>query len=1008
MAVQAAAPLPPDREPRRKFEALPGGGEGGDAPETPNLTSVPSSPYDAETEGSGRGGLQSITGGGESTERSRDHLKSVGDAENKFDAPKKSQPGSGTPSLFKPEATRTSAGGGALGGSALKDSEKNDTGVKGLYKSAGLKEEDAGFASKIGNISRRRKLLASGGVGGISGLIIAMMLITPVYRVPALMSELLHGASKEVDHVVEKRAERMLVLYLIGKAGGNPTNYVITGSPVSSLWKTFRSRQVEKKIAEQTGITFQKVGDVVHVFHDGKDLGNGATAEKAMAIIDRGTIESRKDFKVILKLVVNFHRASVESRSFKKRFLKGGRYGTPAEDPVEKAAAQSGKEGAEKAAEKEVESLTAQQIDVGTAGTVGEIGDALTCVLDDTGCDTFKENSPDAEVQTQTTQTTDGAVQEVTTAVEEGAADAEKEVVKNREKSFFATLLEKILAKVIPAAAAETAVKAIPFIGWVDLAASLQHAIGNFFANDLAHAIPVQLKENAYGAIFSSWLGYGDQTRAGKTPLPMLAALSDQVGDINGAATWKYQEGKGTNAGIPVNPKVGSSTYSEAGNLINGVYNNLGVRLTVRGPLELWYYTIGKLLKLIGTGAVDGIGFIFNHLGIGFSGVLEDIFGKDWQKSFGEFAVKAVMYLFGIAIDPLARGAQLFNILFTGGSVAMNYHCHFYLGCKALTQRQGVIINLQLQQQDDEDLALTPLRDRLFSLNEPRSLTSTLVRAAPTSMKPGNLIASLFGQVTKLPSSILSAFSPKLRAAELDDVSELTWVQQYGAEEDDLNRDVAPALRSQAVDTPECPKTDPAKEFNDCQADISVMASLSCMQGGPCPEFQDPADDNAGGGGNSGSPDCATAQGNAKILCEAKKYDPVSYEESARGGHLASAAAWLKTCPVIDKTCLLDCSGLVNIAVWDAFKVDLNENTNGEYADTEHWKHIDQADLQPGDLIQPNSGHVEIVDHIQGKIIHTFGAHTWRYTQERQVGPAQYSTTQNFYAALRFTGKGAK
>lgn len=79
---------------------------------------------------------------------------------------------------------------------------------------------------------------------------------------------------------------------------------------------------------------------------------------------------------------------------------------------------------------------------------------------------------------------------------------------------------------------------------------------------------------------------------------------------------------------------------------------------------------------------------------------------------------------------------------------------------------------------------------------------------------------------------------------------------------------------------------------------------------------------------NSSSPDCATADGNAKILCEAKKYDPVNY--SWGGGH-NGGAAYHQACSTIeanDSSCALDCSGLVSVAVYDAFRANLVWTTN--------------------------------------------------------------------------------
>lgn len=164
---------------------------------------------------------------------------------------------------------------------------------------------------------------------------------------------------------------------------------------------------------------------------------------------------------------------------------------------------------------------------------------------------------------------------------------------------------------------------------------------------------------------------------------------------------------------------------------------------------------------------------------------------------------------------------------------------------------------------------------------------------------------------------------------------------------------------------------------------------------------------NSGACSQNQSPECPTATGPALILCEAKKYDPVSYVWA--GAH-DGAAKWIYECThsrdskgridptetkPIDASCGLDCSGLVNVAVYDAFKIDLRENTDSERT-SKHWVRISSLkDVQPGDIMQPHAGHVEIVDHIEGNTIHTFGAHTANRAQPDQVGPSKSTYNSN-------------
>ncbi len=153
-------------------------------------------------------------------------------------------------------------------------------------------------------------------------------------------------------------------------------------------------------------------------------------------------------------------------------------------------------------------------------------------------------------------------------------------------------------------------------------------------------------------------------------------------------------------------------------------------------------------------------------------------------------------------------------------------------------------------------------------------------------------------------------------------------------------------------------------------------------------------------------PDCTSASGSAKILCAAKAYDPVSYLEAVAGGH-QGGAAWHATCPTIDASCSLDCSGLVDIAVYDAFGVDLKENVLSMYNDTRNWQQVQFNQIMPGDLVLPTgTSHVEIIDHVQGTTIYTFGSHNGSLPQPDQVGPAsmQYQSSFTF---LHYIGNGS-
>lgn len=841
MATSAApsqSPYDPDSEQpeiRPQFGVVRDNGE--ITPARGRLHATPSASDQPESlDANGQGGLRALEGGGE-TAPGRGNLRAV-------------------------------SGGGAgraLGANQLNAAE-NGANASGLYKTGSNEGEPerSSLRNRIVTGVSRRRLVVGGSGAGIAGVLVTLLLITPIYRVPAAMVEVGSKVGDEVDHVVENRAQRIIVRYLIAKASGNPDNttFAIRGSITSDLWRTFQSHRIEAKIKQKTGISFSKGADgLVHIAHDGRDLGKVKNYEEVMAIIDHGTIKTRGDFKIILKTVipaVRMHKAFIESRSLKLRYMEGKGYGAPEKEK------DPSKTAAENAA-KDAENIAAQEIDAVSEVTIAKAADALACGLDGdkAACDTFKQadpsaTTPDPNSPTSKQDTANGSSKEVATEIESAGTEAKDTVIKDRKKSFVTVFIEKILAKLIGEAAAKTVTGIIPYVGWIDTLASIQHAIGVFFANDLAHSIPVVMKQSAYGAVYAQWTGYGDQSRAGKMPLTTLSTLTQQFGGSGGAsaggtaaaqkdqtveteraAAYRYMAGRGINSGVPVNPKVGSDTFSQGNNIMDELYNNIAVRVTIRGPLEAWYYTVGKLLKGIGSLGSEAISFILKSTGYLDlqARVLKQVLGDNWQQELGTTAIRAITNLLGIAVDPLARGAALFNNIFTGGVVALNYHCHVYLGCRTLTQRQSTIVGMQLQKENDEDMATTPLKDRLFSVYTPNSLAGALVRNAPTDLRPTSVMASLFGQVARLPSSLLSAFSPKIRAADLDERSKLTGEQMFGATEDDLSQETAQEVRLQATNNVTCPQTDATKEFNACMADRTVIKSINC-QFVDCPESQ--------------------------------------------------------------------------------------------------------------------------------------------------------------------------
>ncbi len=191
----------------------------------------------------------------------------------------------------------------------------------------------------------------------------------------------------------------------------------------------------------------------------------------------------------------------------------------------------------------------------------------------------------------------------------------------------------------------------------------------------------------------------------------------------------------------------------------------------------------------------------------------------------------------------------------------------------------------------------------------------------------------------------------------------------------------------------------------------------------------------SGGGGGAGSDciigrgtDCTNVSGDAKILCEAEKYQGIYYDMG--GGH-QGYTAFIAGCPDPSNPpnnvpyggpnggspspCATDCSGLVNVAVDEAFNLDYGwyvSNSTGEMigAGNQYWKPIPISQAQAGDIVTtnagggtPGDGHVEIVVKVQGNSVSTFGSHS----PGKQTGQVNSSASYWTSGAWHWTGPGS-
>ncbi len=135
-----------------------------------------------------------------------------------------------------------------------------------------------------------------------------------------------------------------------------------------------------------------------------------------------------------------------------------------------------------------------------------------------------------------------------------------------------------------------------------------------------------------------------------------------------------------------------------------------------------------------------------------------------------------------------------------------------------------------------------------------------------------------------------------------------------------------------------------------------------------------------------------------QIACKAYQFDPYGYLWA--GGHGGSAKAWMedfkagKYTP--NKDNILDCSGLVRMAIYDATGVDIGGMATTGYPSFSKFKEVNKEDAKAGDILWTPI-HTEIVvrNYPDKKKWDIVGAHNRNVAFGEQIGPT--STTYSKY-----------
>ncbi len=784
------------------------------------------------------------SGEGDNSEPKRGHLQSVKDDGSSADSPETLKD-----KEANPESTESSTG--QAEDQIGKGFNPNDTSRFSRAKQI-----------VVGNKGRRRVVIGAGVGGTIIGLLIAGFFALLPLKVVGILDNVQHRFNAAGENAIQKETSNLLSGYLkinakqckgsVIKTGCTPSYMTSITSPVSSLYRVWHANKLENTLSDTYGINIQYHQKSGKYFLNTPGL---KASEDVTSFIDtKGNlfveVKQTQVREAVDKALSNETRWKRVKDRFKLGTFLEQKFG------IKRCLTEIGCKQRTK-----IESITdtlkkprrAAQVYLTERVLMPRsqiLGTAMLCLLGQKDCDPAHAKSvpctTGVDCELNGAAETDGQ-REIRTTLDKLVAryltdDAFKlyqEVADNGLGNYFVKQLVISLVKQGggDAAAQETASKsvdkAIPVVGWANLAAQIIN--GFHKVGPAVKAMRYAIGATAMVGTYMTYRTYADQIKSGHVDPNEVGSFTDSLGpgyhntenlnskgqdpnQVGGTATAEAspiydsivngsdstnttsflnsdkvyaatQQTDTTNSsGTYVCPSLCPEERIDGGNdvlnNISGAFDSgpLGILGTIA---KIWTGTVGKGLSFIG----DTIGKIVGSIP-GFSNGLDyvtSLVGKIAQPVLTWFTNKLIPNPFGTDMS----GARTVNMIIGGADVAGNDYAHHGLGGQVISSQLAAnIINEQTAQAKYE-FSQQSFFSKMFSKTSQFSLINKIAMASP--LNKSTLVSNSFGSlisnpISKIMSGVASMFSPhKVEAATA--ATDPFGITQYGYPDDKIPQD---------------------------------------------------------------------------------------------------------------------------------------------------------------------------------------------------------------------------
>ena len=592
---------------------------------------------------------------------------------------------------------------------------------------------------------------------------------------------------------------------------------MITGKgPVSSLIATLQTNKFEDKLKAK-GLTFEKSGSGVKLKFNGKDMGVFKNPEAIQKALDADNLTKKMYTDIVTEEIPTW-------RAFKKgkiaKFIR-----------LRYNAIRSIPDSNETDKDKKIQEMQETRVKEANARSTQNALTMMDCLSEGPRCPIDDMKNGEKTTLSSSSEAESAVNQTLTEVGEEGAKEAGEAAAKGTIEAG-AKLSTKI------------ATKAIPIVGWIDLAATINHfamAAEKAAEDDMIVKIPAYFRKVAYAQIYGDWAGYGSQIQEGAMDNDFISVLANQADGIETSQAYACLSNvlsATCSAGVPPKIRVDENNPSAIKKALDKYKDALGFdapALYQYTPtnlvLEGWYFVSNKITDgatSIFFGSLKFQYSLLNSLTQAITGVDVQSEMTQWLNNVVTKSINSILGVAGLTIDPLDGGADLGNDLLGGGLASFMSFCED-AGCRKLDKKQGYEQDRSIAAEKAEYNASKGWFYNAFSTDSPTSITTQLAAVLPSGLSLNNFDLSsgtsqLASLVSSVPNRLVGSLSGQSASADsTDTLLDLYGFNSFGATAADLDQPVAP----QSITGDECPEV-PKGAFDLCSWDNMTAEAMMC------------------------------------------------------------------------------------------------------------------------------------------------------------------------------------